>query len=355
MITATCVAGLQHRHVGHQEAPSSSDWSSFCEQENWVQSWADEFEGHHLDHETWNVITSNPENEDSSAPVSSLSATACRSAACHRKNVFVANGSLTLLTEKHASGFSTGAVTTQGLKSWADRPYRMCISAKLPGGGDGQGIWPAHWMLPDNGYSDKCLDEGEVDIMEMINGDKDVWSTFHWMSSWPQQKCADFNTYHKSVNQKTSMPATCFSEYNEYAIERTANHIAWAVNGQVVLVVDAAHEGIALSHTPFFLTLNTAVGGAWPGEPSTSTHLPTEHKIDYVRVAHWSGQSEVPLPSASAGARSGGSDWADNNDLTHGFEQAASHSSHGSTSGPPPLSVEMFSKVKATHNKLGRS
>jgi beta-glucanase (GH16 family) len=36
---------------------------------------------------------------------------------------------------------------------------------------------------------------------------------------------------------------------------------------------------------PFYMILNTAIGGSWPGEPSTATAFPTYHLIDYVRVA----------------------------------------------------------------------
>ena len=35
---------------------------------------------------------------------------------------------------------------------------------------------------------------------------------------------------------------------------------------------------------PFFLLLNLAVGGAWPGDPDASTSLPQQMVVDYVRV-----------------------------------------------------------------------
>ena len=42
----------------------------------------------------------------------------------------------------------------------------------------GQGIWPAHWMMPDN---KACWpSNGEIDIMEMVNGDGITHATYHW-------------------------------------------------------------------------------------------------------------------------------------------------------------------------------
>jgi beta-glucanase (GH16 family) len=35
---------------------------------------------------------------------------------------------------------------------------------------------------------------------------------------------------------------------------------------------------------PFFLLLNVAVGGRWPGHPDATTELPQAMKVDYVRV-----------------------------------------------------------------------
>jgi beta-glucanase (GH16 family) len=35
---------------------------------------------------------------------------------------------------------------------------------------------------------------------------------------------------------------------------------------------------------PFYIILNTAVGGAWGGNPDGKTVFPQYHYIDYVRV-----------------------------------------------------------------------
>jgi beta-glucanase (GH16 family) len=272
---------------------SAADFQSFCDEDSFALEWADEFNRAGLDTDVWQMISSEHRTPgDQTDVVAGLETTACRTAECRGKNVWVENGKLHLLSERSqddASKFFTGAVTTKGRKSWADNPsaYRLCVSAKLPGspGPSGKGIWPAHWMLPDNGLSESCLDEGEMDIMEMINSDGGSYSTYHWMSSWPQQKCADFDKFHKSAHSLTRMPGDWNSRFHEYALERSSQHLAFAVDGKVVLNISASDANTELSHSPFFLILNTAIGGGWPGEPSELTQLPAEHVIDYVRVA----------------------------------------------------------------------
>jgi len=286
----------RHRHnkllqslLSYDRKKVKGEKRSFCDdQDGFVKEWADEFDGDALDSSFWQVIESQQHQGDHTAVVSGLGVTACRTAACRAENVQVRGGKLYLHSHRNASNYFTGAVTTKGKLSWADSPaYRICISAKLPGtpGQRGKGIWPAHWMLPDNGISDKCLDEGEMDIMEMINSDGGVYSTFHWLSSWPKRSCGNFETFHKSKNRLTRMPSDWNRAFHEYAVERSGEHMAFLVDGKVALNFSAAEAGAVLSHTPFFLILNTAVGGGWPGEPTSATALPAEHVIDYVRVS----------------------------------------------------------------------
>lgn len=263
---------------------------SFCDAgEGWEKDWADEFDGDSLDLSSWRVIASTGgTGQGGAAPVSGLDDTACRTAACRGENVRIENGKLILRSQRDESDplrFSTGAVTTQGKRSWRHdtKPYRLCVRAKLPQGG--KGVWPAHWMLPENGKSDTCLDEGEVDIMEMINSDGKVYNTYHWMSSWPKQQCADFNSFHQSVSHQATLPYNWHhGGFHEFAVERTAEHISFAIDGKRLFTASAKTHGFTMSQSPFFLILNTAIGGGWPGEPTASTQMPEEHEIDYVRV-----------------------------------------------------------------------
>ncbi|CAK9002962.1 unnamed protein product [Durusdinium trenchii] len=210
-------------------------------------------------------------------PVAGLNITACRSAMCRAENVRVDGGLLRLQSDRDPSDSSryfSAAVTTKDRVSWSAQPapFRLCVRAKLLL--NTKGVWPAHWMLPENGYSDQCLDEGEMDITEMVSGDGTVYNTYHWMSSWPQQRCAKFDTYHKSAASSRRIRSYS-SDFHEYAVERSMDHISYAVDGKVVGRFSSEEHGFQISSSPFFLILNTAIGGAWPGSPQPDeTRMP---------------------------------------------------------------------------------
>ncbi len=75
------------------------------------------------------------------------------------------------------------------------------------------------------------------------------------------------------------------SEFHEYAVEHSAEHVAFVVDGHVVGNFSRAADGLVIWPVEWYLILNTAVGGGWPGEPDNATSFPTYHVVDYVRVA----------------------------------------------------------------------
>ncbi|CAE8631442.1 unnamed protein product [Polarella glacialis] len=301
--------GLADGSGSHRMAPRLRGHASFCQTGGaWIQDWADEFEGDALDQSSWQVVVSGDGERNISLPVGDLGVTACRAAKCVAENVKVSGGMLRLLSNRDASDsskFLTGAVDTNNLRAWSagEHPFRLCVSAQLPP--ISRGVWPAHWMLPQNGYSDRCLDEGEMDITEMVSGDGIVYNTYHWMASWPQKKCGKFEDYHKSAFSTRRLPDYA-SSFHEFAIERSADHISYAIDGQVVSTVRASQHGFTLSSSPFFVILNTAIGGGWPGAPTEDTQLPVEHLIDYVRVVRPAGGDSVSDKGAERGIQAGG-------------------------------------------------
>lgn len=275
LLLAAAVAGSS---AGITE--QSSDFDSFCDSRGgFALEWRDEFEGAGLDASAWNVV-----NGDKGRNVG-----ACREAECLPQNVKVSDGNLVLTSrrEKHGEfNYTTGAVTTRDKKTWPFHPeFRLCVSARLPGGGGGErgrGIWPAHWLMPNDHSCDP--DEGEMDILEMINGDTNAHGTYHWETTFPAHPCS-YPKGHKSVTAAVSIPdfATVF---HEYAVEHSRDHVAYVYDGKVILnKTRTSREHPEFWPVPFYLILNTAIGGSWPGPPSEQTVFPTEHRIDYVRVS----------------------------------------------------------------------
>jgi beta-glucanase (GH16 family) len=258
-----------------------------------VLEWSDDFSGNELDSSKWNIVCNDMSGENCGSkpfPTSAYGAE-CRSARCIPEAVTVADGYLTLTSARdvnNSSAWTTGAVKTQNKAAWTtdDGTYRMCISAKLPGGGSsdgsGQGIWPAHWMMPQDDSCDP--DEGEMDIMEMVSGDGTVWSTYHWQSNWPAETCA-YPDGHLEVYGQIAMGADWADEFHEFGVERSSTYVAFSVDGKVIVNSTTSDLDVLLWPMPFYLIINSAVGGSWPGEPDARTVSPTYHVIDYARLA----------------------------------------------------------------------
>ncbi len=109
----------------------------------------------------------------------------------------------------------------------------------------GQGLWPAFWMLGDN-----------ID-------------TAHWPN------CGD-----------------------TFAVEWEPNVMRFYVDGLLYKTRTPADlpAGTAwVFDHPFFILLNVAVGGGFPGNPDASTVFPQRMVVDYVRVYQRATPSNVPV------------------------------------------------------------
>jgi len=160
------------------------------------------------------------------------------------------------------------------------------IAGFVPGANDkSQGIWPAHWLMPD---VDNCWPtKGEIDIMESVNGDGKYHGTYHYSGNGQCQNDA-------ANGGEAAAPTTWASEYHEYALEWTADHMHFVVDGEVKYTALPGSSPTYGGPNPttfypekYYWLLNTAVGqdGQFAGPPGPKTVFPTYHRIDYVRVA----------------------------------------------------------------------
>jgi len=246
--------------------------TSFCAAPGWDELWRDDFNGGALDPSSWHI----QDGTDVGM---------CRSAYCAPSNVAVHSGALHITSKREqlkGFNYTTGAVYTSGKRHYSagDGPYRMCVSAMLPGHvappGAAQGLWPAIWMMPDDTSCDP--DEGETDILEQVSGLPALYATYHWQTTWPAANCS-YPKGHKSVSNHTALP-TWNVEFHEYALERTLDYVAFVYDG--VTVANTSGSDALIWGMPFYLIINTAIGGSWPGEPNASTVFPVTHAVDYV-------------------------------------------------------------------------
>lgn len=151
---------------------------------------------------------------------------------------------------------------------------RVEARLKLPAG---QGIWPAFWLLGADIAANPWPACGEIDIMENIGKEPDtVYGTVHG----PGYSGAN------GVGGPFVLSAGKFADdFHVFAVEWEAKEIRWYVDGEKFFSVtptDVAGDW-AFNH-PFFLLLNLAVGGQWPGYPNDTTVFPQTLLVDYVRV-----------------------------------------------------------------------
>jgi beta-glucanase (GH16 family) len=241
----------------------------------WKLVWQDEFNGKALDAKKWNVLL--------------------REQSKHNElqyyvpdEVYVEGGSLHLRSRVRTYGpmkYTSGRLDTRG--KFSPVYGRFEIRAKLPAG---KGLWPAHWLYPQNRnwpmeYTmSRAVAEGkerlipeerpwysEIDIMEFLGHEPNIlYGTLHYHA---------FNGEKKSTSGKWTGNVDYSKDFHLYVLEWEPDSIRWYIDGNLI------HTSVVgIPHTPHYLILNTAVGGAWPGNPDSTTVFPQYHDIDYVRV-----------------------------------------------------------------------
>jgi beta-glucanase (GH16 family) len=144
----------------------------------------------------------------------------------------------------------------------------------------GQGIWPAFWLLGDNIRTAGWPTCGEIDIMENIGREPTVvHGTLHGPGYSGGSGITAVYTLPKGRR---------FSDdFHTFAVEWEPNVIRFYVDGLLYKTRTPADlppgRSWVFDH-PFFIILNVAVGGNFPGNPDTMTVFPQVMQIDYVRV-----------------------------------------------------------------------
>ena len=144
----------------------------------------------------------------------------------------------------------------------------------------GKGIWPAFWTLGDDPNNVGWPEQGEIDIMEIIGS---APSTVHGSLHGPGYSGGS------PLTKSYTLPAgQSFDQgFHTFAIE-------WAPNEVKFFADDVLYETRTPADVPagkqwvydhpFYVILNLAVGGNWPGSPNAETKFPSQMKVDYVRV-----------------------------------------------------------------------
>ncbi len=195
----------------------------------------------------------------------------------HLTNARVEGGSLVITANKESIGtyqYTSARMKTQG--KFTQKYGRFEARIKLP---QGQGMWPAFWMLGDNINQAGWPTCGELDIMENIGREPSiVHGTIHGPGYSGAQGLGGQYTL--------ASPLRFADDYHIFAVEWDPDAIRWYVDGNLYsthVPADVPGKTWVFDH-PFFILLNLAVGGGWPGNPDSTTQFPQKMLVDYVRV-----------------------------------------------------------------------
>jgi len=190
------------------------------------------------------------------------------------------NGHLVIHVEQTGSGFTSARLKTKGLL--AIQYGRVEARIKLP---FGQGIWPAFWMLGDNIDTKHWPECGEIDIMENIGKEPLI---NHGSMHGPGYSggAAITGAYTLQGGQ------TLADGFHTFAIQWAPQTVTFYVDDNPYKTVTPASLPAGarwVFDSPFFLLLNVAVGGSFPGSPDSTTRFPQDMMVDYVRYVPLAG------------------------------------------------------------------
>jgi beta-glucanase (GH16 family) len=143
----------------------------------------------------------------------------------------------------------------------------------------GQGLWPALWMLGADIGTVGWPQCGEIDIMENIGREPNV---LHGTMHGPGYSGAN-----GIGGADTLSSGALADDFHVFAVEWIPGSVRWFVDGRLYFQTTAANLPAGAQWVfdhPFFLLLNVAVGGSWPGDPDAGTTFPQQMLVDYVRV-----------------------------------------------------------------------
>jgi beta-glucanase (GH16 family) len=143
----------------------------------------------------------------------------------------------------------------------------------------GQGMWPAFWMLGNNIGTAGWPACGEIDIMENIGKEPSI---AHGSMHGPGYSGAN------GLTGGYTLPSGKFADdFHIFAVEWEASAVRFYVDGHLYETRTPADLPVGKTWVfdhPFFILLNVAVGGDWPGNPDNTTVFPQNMLVDYVRV-----------------------------------------------------------------------
>jgi len=250
--------------------------------QNWTVIWEDNFDGDHLDTSKW------AHDYGTGSQYGMWGWGNGELQYYQSQNTIVSNGTAKIEVKEEPNGlidswnntsyYSSSKITTKGIFDFKYGKVEARIKSI-----DGQGFWPAFWMLPSNGNW-PC--DGEIDIMEqwgnnyLTNGTTGAAHIGSCPFSQSSHFYQNFTTYISSGSYA--------NEFHNYSIIWKEDTIKWYVDDVNIFTINpSSYFSIPSQHNwPFnsnewYLMINLAVTSSGP---NSNTVFPNQIEIDYVRV-----------------------------------------------------------------------
>jgi len=267
----------------------------------WVLVWNDEFDGDRIDTAKWDFDLGNGFFDYKSHTwIEGWGNEELQYYTHEPENVVVRESCLFIRAVKapmHGCGYTSARLKTKrrdGTVLFAKQYGRIEFRARVPWG---KGLWPALWLLPQDDKYGGWAASGEIDVMEIV-GEKphQVLNSIHFGSVYPKRSL---------ITHVHDLPGgSTVADWHVYAVEWEPGEIRFYVDGihtstqsfwwSCSKTVDGAgveatrkadiNDWPAPFDQPFYIVMNVAVGGNFPGVPNPATQFPAELVIDYVRV-----------------------------------------------------------------------
>jgi beta-glucanase (GH16 family) len=282
---------------------------------DWKLVWSDEFEGATIDTNKWTheVNCSGGGNQEQQCYTDSA------------ENSFLDSGMLNIVAKPSMDGeplpYTSARLVTKNKGDWTYGRFEM--RAKLP---QGQGTWPAFWMLSTDEVYGSWPRSGEIDIMEAVNlkaddngaEERSINGQLYYGSGTADQN-GEFDS--SGINFDLLDGSNPADDFHTYAIEWQEGEIRWYVDDYLyqtqlqskIRLINGKTNGLihrgwyaeffdqttgqledhwtaAPFDQDFHLLLNLAVGGNWAanvnetGIDAAAFAEGASYQIDYVRV-----------------------------------------------------------------------
>lgn len=235
---------------------------------DWGLVWSDEFEADTIDLNNWNyqVEEAGRFNDEWQRYTNS------------EENAYIDNSCLVIkaVHESDIQGmdqYTSARMHTANKQTW--RYGRIAARIKLP---QGEGVWPAFWMLganiDENGGDTPWPNSGEIDILELYGSRDDgvVEANIHY---------ADASGSHAMMGSAAyKLEQGKFADaFHIFELEWDENRVAWFVDGVEFASMSISSNELSEFHEDFFILLNLAVD-----HPGAGSKFPQYMYVDWVRV-----------------------------------------------------------------------